>query len=103
MVTVILNFWLLWPRPDLRLVHSVEAVEDIKRVTRWNEGNFTGLDWMPLAWVRLTNYGDGNAHDVKLTGERCRHGYGSGIPVCFLMPASRHRPQIRRGPTPSPP
>jgi hypothetical protein len=69
---VLVNRFLVGPRPDLHLSSSTALVEDMERVTRKNEGNYTGMDWMPLGWVRLTNHGDGTAHDVKLTGERCR-------------------------------
>jgi len=71
-VTVLVNHFLVGPRPDLRLAPSTALVEDMERVTRKNEGNFTGMTWLPVGWVRLTNHGDGTAHDVKLTGERCR-------------------------------
>ncbi|QCH23415.1 hypothetical protein [Mycobacteroides salmoniphilum] len=33
---------------DLRLSSSTALVEDMERVTRKNEGNFTAMDWMPL-------------------------------------------------------
>ena len=69
---MLVNRFVVGPRPDLRLSSSTALVEDMERVTRKNEGNFTGMDWMPLGWVRLTNHGDGIAHDVKLTGQRCR-------------------------------
>jgi hypothetical protein len=71
-VTVALNWWLLRPRPDLRLVHSAASVEDTERIARQNQGDYTGVDWLPAMWARLTNHGDGTAHDVRLTGERCR-------------------------------
>ena len=72
LVTVLVNRFLVGPRSDLRLASSTALVEDMERVTRENEGNFTGMTWLPAGWVRLTNHGDGTAHDVKLTGQRCR-------------------------------
>lgn len=94
-VTVLVNRFVVGPRPDLRLSSSTALVEDTERVTRQNEGNFTGMDWMPLGWVRLTNHGDGTAHDVKLTGERCRPRVwigDSGVKPHAGQPVEAHFP-----------
>ncbi|KXP08739.1 hypothetical protein [Tsukamurella pseudospumae] len=72
LVTVLVNRFVVGPRPDLRLSPSTALVDDLERITRKNEGDFTGVTWMPLGWLSLTNYGDGTAHDVRLAGMRCR-------------------------------
>jgi hypothetical protein len=73
-VTFAINFWLLRPRPDLRLIRIAPSVADTERLSRSNDGsaNWHGQHWIPAAWLRLANHGDGAAHDVKLVGQRCR-------------------------------
>jgi hypothetical protein len=51
-LTVLVNRFLVGPRADLRLTPSTESVEDIERLTRENEGNYTGLTWIPAGWAR---------------------------------------------------
>ncbi len=102
LVTVLVNRFLVGgPRPpDLRLAASTALVEDMERVTRENEGNFTGMTWLPAGWVRLTNHGDGTAHDVKLTGQRCRpRVWIGGTRVRSRRPDNQCRPGIRCGAT----
>lgn len=70
--TVLVNRFIVGPRPDLRLSPSPLLVEDAERLTRENRADNTAITWQPLKWVLLTNHGDGTAHDIKLTGERCR-------------------------------
>lgn len=74
-VTVVTNWWLHRPHADLRMVVGGQTVEDAERLLRANNGDSNWANhphWIPLCFVRLTNYGDGAAYNVKLSGERCR-------------------------------
>lgn len=73
-VTLAANWWLQRPRADLRMVRTYESAEDLERLLRANDGSpqwQTSLP-MPTYCVRLANYGDGTAFDVKLSGEECQ-------------------------------
>ncbi len=74
-VTLATNWWLLRPRADLRMAVGTQTVEDADRLLRANDGSASWgdhLNWLPTAFVRLTNYGDGTAYDVRLSGTNCR-------------------------------
>lgn len=74
-VTVLTNWWLQRPRADLHMIVGSQSLEDADRLLRANNGDTNMINhphWLPLCFVRLTNYGDGTAHNIKLRGERCR-------------------------------
>ncbi|MGA5540785.1 hypothetical protein ACPCIR_02950 [Mycobacterium sp. NPDC051198] len=74
-VTLLTNWWLQRPRADLHMVVGAQSLDDADRLLRGNQGDTNTANhphWQPLFFVRLTNHGDGIAHNVKLTGERCR-------------------------------
>lgn len=73
-VTVVTNWWIQRPHPDLRMARAAPTVEDHDRLLRANDGktNWDGHTWLPATWVRLTNFGDGTAHDIHLSGENCQ-------------------------------
>ena len=74
-VTVLTNWWLQRPHADLHMVVGAQSLEDADRLLRANKGDTNWSNhphWLPLCFIRLTNYGDGTAHNIKLTGERCR-------------------------------
>jgi hypothetical protein len=75
-VTVLTNWWVQRPRADLRMVVGSQTIEDADRLLRANNGDTNMANhphWLPLCFVRLTNYGDGTAHNIRLSGgERCR-------------------------------
>ena len=63
------------PRADLHMVKINQTVEVAKRLARAR----TDLDaeeaikhWQARDIVLLTNYGDGTAYDIRLSGSHCR-------------------------------
>lgn len=75
LVTLGANLWLLRPRPDVRLIGSGPDVDDAERILRANDGQSNWINhqhWHPGGWVKMVNYGDGTAHDIKLTGDECQ-------------------------------
>lgn len=75
-VTLTANWWLTRPRANLRMVVTHQSAEDIERLARGNDGSASLTNprspLMPSFCVRLTNYGDGAAYDVKLTSDECQ-------------------------------
>jgi hypothetical protein len=64
--------WLQQHRPRLRMEVGALTVEDHVRLWRANKqrNNWHGRDLLP-EFVRLTNYGNGTAFDVRLIGRHC--------------------------------
>jgi hypothetical protein len=74
-VTVLLYVWVQRPRADLQMVRINQTVE----VAKWLALARTDRDaeeamkhWQARDIVLLTNYGDGTAYDIKLSGSHCR-------------------------------
>jgi hypothetical protein len=64
--------WVQHPRPRLRMAVGALTVEDQVRLWRANKKkyNWHGRELFP-EFVRLTNYGNGTAFDIQLTGTHC--------------------------------
>lgn len=64
--------WLQLPRARIRLVRGALTVEDSERLWRGNrkKHNWAGHSLMPQ-FMRMTNYGNGTAFDVRLAGRHC--------------------------------
>lgn len=57
------------------MARSQQTLEDTDRLLRANKGSGNWINhphWQPLHFVRLTNYGDGTAYDIRLSGDECR-------------------------------
>jgi hypothetical protein len=74
-VTALLYVWIQRPRADLQMVRINQTVE----VARWLARARTDVDadetmkhWQARDIVLLTNYGDGTAYDIRLSGSNCR-------------------------------
>jgi hypothetical protein len=74
-VTTLLYVWIQRPRADLQMVRINQTVE----VTKWLALARTDIDapqamkhWDARDTVLVTNYGDGTAYDIKLSGTNCR-------------------------------
>lgn len=73
LVTFGLNWWLTRLRADLRMIRSGSTAEDVERLIRARpNATEAAKQWQLWHVVRLTNYGDGTAYDLKLTGTDCR-------------------------------
>jgi hypothetical protein len=72
-VTFAANWWVLRSRARLRMVRSGFTLDDADRLHRAKNPN-TPEEQTRTPWhvVRLTNYGDGTAYDIELTGRNCR-------------------------------
>ena len=87
------------PTPDLRMVVVRPTRDDHDRLLRANDGDTNMINhphWLPVCFVRLTNYGDGTAHDIKLAGDRCRPRVwlaDSGVVPNQGKPPEVHYPQ----------
>jgi hypothetical protein len=74
-VTTVLYVWIQRPRADLHMVRINQTVE----VAKWLARARTDVDaeeamkhWQARDIVLLTNYGDGTAYDIRLSGSHCR-------------------------------
>lgn len=72
-VTLLANWWLLRARASLRMSPSGQTVEDLERLGRaqYRVPEEERSRFVTQV-VRLTNYGDGTAYDIELTGRNCR-------------------------------
>jgi hypothetical protein len=71
-VTFTANWWLR-PRASLRTIRSGFTYDDLDRIERAKNPNVPDQQHRsPWHIVRLTNFGDGTAYDVELSGKNCR-------------------------------
>jgi hypothetical protein len=72
-VTAVLYGWIQRPRADLRMVriNQTEAVAERLFRAKQDKDAAQAL-WQAHDTVLLTNYGDGTAYDIKLSGSDCR-------------------------------
>jgi hypothetical protein len=74
-VTAVLYVWILRPRANLHMVRINETVEVAKWLARAKadvDADEARKHWQPQDIVLLTNYGDGTAYDIRLSGSNCR-------------------------------
>jgi len=76
-VTTLLYLWIQRPRANLRMARINQTVDVAEWL--WRAGTDEGMDaeeakkhWHARDTVLLTNYGDGIAYDIKLSGTNCR-------------------------------
>ncbi|AYE95711.1 hypothetical protein C0J29_13760 [Mycobacterium paragordonae] len=75
LVTFGLNMWLTRPRADLRMAsigHTIDLAERMYRAQTDGDTARFRPHWDQRGVVRLTNYGDGTAFDIRLSGSDCR-------------------------------
>jgi hypothetical protein len=74
-VTALVYTWVQRPRADVRLQSVGLTVIDLERLQRAKTNGQAAeaqKHWGVPHCVRLSNYGDGAAYDIELTGTECR-------------------------------
>lgn len=74
-VTLAAHYWLQRPRADLRMARinwTLAVAERLYRAKQDIDAERAQQHWQLRHVVLLTNYGDGPAYDIRLSGERCR-------------------------------
>jgi hypothetical protein len=82
-VAAAVYWWLQRPRADLHMVRINETVEVAKWLARARadvDASEAMKHWQARDIVLLTNYGDGTAYDIKLSGSHCRLARWVSVP-----------------------
>jgi hypothetical protein len=78
-VTVALYAWVQRPRANLQMIRinpTVHVAEWLARAEKDHEAEAAKKHWVAQDIVLLTNYGDGPAYDIKLSGSHCNRVCG---------------------------
>jgi hypothetical protein len=74
-VTTVLYGWIQRPRANLQMIRinpTVEVAKWLALAEKDHKAEVAKKHWLAEDFVLLTNYGDGPAYDIKLSGSHCR-------------------------------